>query len=219
MLGFLAFLSFRPVLAGRSACLVGAAFALLFVTRMAIVGAAWWDFRTDIANTRALLQHVNPGERLAELSFEPEDVPSYFSNVPISWRISNHQRTTIHLMAMTVTERRAFWPMVFANPDQQPLMLDPDWQSLAESTLKLPTYADLVRRRARGDTSGASPYCAFDWVVLQNTWTEPNPETLAPGWLALVASNRTGTLYRSRDGRNCGSGRESTPVPASPGTP
>jgi hypothetical protein len=102
MLGFLAFLSFRPALAGRCARIIGAAFALLFVMRMAIVSTAWWDFRTDISNTRILLRNVNRGERLAELNFEPEDVPDYFSNVPTSWRISNHQRTTIHLMAMIV---------------------------------------------------------------------------------------------------------------------
>ena len=219
MLGFLAFLSFRPALAGRCARIIAAAFALLFVTRMAIVSTAWWDFRTDISNTRTLLRNVNRGERLAELNFEPEDVPDYFSNVPTSWRISNHQRTTIHLMAMAVTERRAFWPMVFANPDQQPLVLDPHWQSLAEPTLKLPSYADLVKRRASGKASGANPFCAFDWVILQNTWTEPNPETLAPEWLALVASNRTGALYRSRAARDCRSGPEAMIVPASASTP
>jgi hypothetical protein len=217
MLGFLVFLAFRPTLVGRGARLVGIAFATLFAARMAIVSAAWWDFRTDVANTRALLHDVNPGDRVAELGFDPEHVPGYFFNAPISWRLSNHQRTTIHLMAMAVTERRAFWPMVFANPDQQPLVLDPAWQSLAESTLKLPSYGDLVDRRASGNSSGSSPFCAFDWVVLQNTWTEPHPETLAPHWLTLVASNRTGMLYRSRDGRNCGSVPESAYVPASLG--
>jgi hypothetical protein len=219
MLGFLAFTSFRPALAGCSVPIVGVAFALVFVTRIAIVCAAWWDFRTDVSNTRALLQNVKPRERLAELSFEPEDVPGYFSNVPTSWRISNHQRTTIHLMAMAVTERRAFWPMVFANPDQQPLVLDPYWQSLAQSTLKWPSYADLVRRRATGNISGTNPFGAFDWVILQNTWTEPNPATLAPEWLALVASNRTATLYRLRAERNCRLGREVSIVPTSGSTP
>jgi hypothetical protein len=93
--------------------------------------------------------------------------------------------------------------MVVANPDQQPLVLDPHWQSLAESTLKLPSYADLAERRASGNASGANPFCAFDWIILQNTWTEPNLKTLAPEWLALVASNRTGALYRSRAARVC----------------
>lgn len=219
MLGFLAFLSFRPTLVGRGARLVGVTFGTLFAARMAVVGAAWWDFRADIANTRALLCNVNPGDRLAEVGFDPQHVPGYFDIAPISWRLSNHQRTTIHVMAMAVTERRAFWPMVFANPDQQPLVLDPAWQSLAESTLKLPSYEDLVERRATGNTSGASPFCAFDWVVLQNTWAEQHPEILAPQWLTLVASNRTGTLYRSRDGQNCESVPESTHVPASIGSP
>ncbi len=198
MLGFVAIIAFRPVLPRRAAVAAGCAFAGLFAVRMAVVAAAWWGYRTDVADLRALIAHIRPGDRVTQLDIDRFDVPDYYDRAPMAWRMSDGVWTESHLMALVVIERRAFWTNLFVDPNQQPLLFRPEYRALAESGRDLPAYADLVRRRAAGDPPGVNPFCGFDWIVVQGIWAEPHPETLSPDWLAMVGSNRTAALYRPR---------------------
>jgi hypothetical protein len=206
MLGFVAVIAVRTVLPSRLAGLVFCAFAALFAVRIAVVAVAWWGYRTDVADIRALIARIQPGERVTQLDIDRFDVPDYYDRAPMAWRMSDGLWTEPHLMALVVIERRAFWTNLFVNPDQQPLLFRPDYQALANSGHDLPAYADLVRRRAAGDPPGANPFCRFDWIVVQGTWAEPHPETLSPDWLAFVAGNRTAALFHPLCSRALGGG-------------
>lgn len=203
MLGLLVFIAFRPRFDRRAGAVAGGAVAALFMVRMAVVCVAWFGYRTDVANIRALIGRIEPGDRVTQIDISRLDVPSYHDDAPLAWRLSDGLWTESHLMALVLIERRAFWTGLFVNPGQQPLVFTPAWQALAESGRDLPTYADLVLRRLQHDPPGANPFCAFDWIVLQGAWAEPHAQTLSPDWLDLVDANRTAALYHVRGARRC----------------
>ncbi len=61
MVGFLLFGAVLPMPQPR---LVTAALALLFAARMTVLGEAWWEQRQDVAEMRATIASVQPGERV-----------------------------------------------------------------------------------------------------------------------------------------------------------
>ena len=203
MLGIMAVIAFQPVLPRPAAILAGCGFAVLFAVRMAVVGVAWWGYRTDVADIRALIAHIASTDRVTQIDIDRFQVPDYYDDAPLAWRMSDGLWTESHLMALVVIERKAFWTNLFVNPDQQSVVFRPAYQALANAGLALPDYTALVRRRAAGDPAAPNPFCAFDWIVLQGAWAEPHPETLSPDWLAMVGVNRTAALYHVRNARRC----------------
>jgi hypothetical protein len=202
MLGFLAFIAFRVEMTGRTSVVFITALAVVLTARMAVVGATWWDYRTDVADTGALLAKVSEGDRIAQVNTFDSD-EKYLAGAPAAWRLSNGQSISSQLMVFAVTERLAFWPHVFANPSQQPIAYRPPFEAIRASGRSLPTYADLVARRAAGNPPAANRFCAFDLVVIGGIWAEPQPATLAPDWLQLIELNRSRALYRVRAPRSC----------------
>ena len=198
MAGFVLFMAIQPTLEPRLARLALTAAAALFLVRMSVVSAAWWDYRTDVANIRAAIAPVQPGERVTQIDIDRFQVPDYYRQAPTAWRLSTGLWTESHLMALALTERRAFWTNLFVNPDQQSVTLSPKWRAVASSGLATPDYDGLRERRRAGTPPAPNPFCTFDWIALQGAWAEPHPETLSPDWLELVTVNRTLAFYRVR---------------------
>ena len=127
MLGFLPFCPFAQPWQGALPARVAQRRlrSLCTATRMACQHRVVPDFRTDISNTRTFSGYWW-GERLAEpISDHPGRCQTIFVNVPTSWRISNHQKTTSASDGDDCDGAPGVLAMVFANPDQQPLVLDP----------------------------------------------------------------------------------------------
>jgi hypothetical protein len=203
MLGFLAFTAFRPRLSGRIAVAVGIAFAALLCVRVTTVSRAWDEWRSDTANARTLAAHVQPGDRIAQISVNPDEVRDYWGKAPMPWRLSTNEETLYQMPGYFFVERSAYWPYLFANPNQQPIRLRQPYEDLGYAADDVPGYADLSKRRAEGNRPAPNPYCAFDIVVLMGAWAEPDPATLAPDWLEFVDANRTAALYKVRAPRSC----------------
>jgi hypothetical protein len=203
MLGFLVFTTFRPRISGYFAAAVGIAFPVLLCVRVAAVSHVWDDWQTDTTNVRVLAARVQPGDRIIQISVEPDEVSDYWGKAPIPWRLSTKLKTEYHMPGYFFVERSAHWPYLFANPNQQPIRLRQPYQDLGYAADDVPGHADLSKRRAEGNPSAPNPYCAFDIVVLMGTWAEPEPATLAPDWLEFVEANRTAALYRVRAPRRC----------------
>ncbi len=121
MAALLLFAGLRPAM-GRPAI---TGFAALTLTRIAILAIAWWGWRADLADFRALIAEVPPGARVF-VATAPRP-PG-----PLARRLSNGIPTDTHLPALLLIERRAFWPLLFDEPTQQPLMLTPAFQALAD---------------------------------------------------------------------------------------
>jgi hypothetical protein len=156
-----------------------------------------------MANLRALAALVRPGDRVQQFRPEPDEVTDYWNRVPLPWRTSTGERTQFHMPAYFFVERSAFWPYLFADPDQQPIRRRQPYDDLARVAGDMPRRAFMWRRGAEGRPPAANPYCAFDVVMFLDVWAEPDPTAIQPAWLEFVAANSTAALYRVRGARSC----------------
>jgi hypothetical protein len=173
------------------------ALAAIFIGRMAVVATTWWNYRADVAQARSLLLHIEPGEFVEQVNTFDRDW-HYLNGAPSGWRLSNGYLTGDNLIALALIERNAIWPHLFADPGQQPFVFLGAALAAKGIADKLPTYADLVQRRADGNPKTPNPFSAFDKITIGGIWVEPHPETLSPDWLELIAVNRTTALYKVR---------------------
>jgi len=125
---FLLFAGLEPNLTARQARLTTAVLGSLIVVRSAYVGSTWIDHRKDLAEVRAAIAGVAPGTRvLAARSFPDELV---YASRP-ERLLPGLYPTDSHLPALLLIERRAFWPLLFAHPAQQPIRVRPPYDKLS----------------------------------------------------------------------------------------
>jgi hypothetical protein len=182
---------------------IAAGLYLLFAVRMAVLADAWTDHRQDLADLRAVIALVPPGARVYMTNVPPEEAPAYWDAGPRSRRLSNTLRTEFHMPVLLIIERGAFWPLLFANPAQQPIRLRPAYARLAQEAHDLPPHAALVADPGRG--SGALR--DFDFVLMLAAGADTDLTNFVPRCLALVARTDFAALFRVvRDSPDCGSG-------------
>jgi hypothetical protein len=195
MLGFLLFAAVDPQrmprLAGRvaAACLVA-----LFIARMSVVAAAWTEHRRDLAELRGVIAAVPPGAKVYMTNVPQEEAPAYWDAGPMSRRLSNTLRTDYHLPALLLIERGAFWPVLFANPAQQPIELRPAYARLAREGHDIPSHAELV---ANPD-SGSAALRDFDFALMLEAGADANLPGFVPKYLELMSRTDFAALYRVR---------------------
>jgi hypothetical protein len=165
MLGFMLFAGCVPVSwpAGfRFAA--AAALVLLFVVRMALLTTAWAEHRADLADLRAVLAPVQPGQTVyvAELGLKEE--LAYWQANP-RWRLlSDGVRIDEHLGALVLIERRAYWPFQFDIPSQQPIETREPYRALAGRVGYMPIWGQ----------AATADVCGFDYVLLMEADAVPD---------------------------------------------
>ncbi len=167
MMGLLLFAALQPRLSARQAAYACGVFGVLTVLRCIDVGAGWLDHRRDLAELRGAIAQVEPGARVLAASGEPaqvgdEDRPE--RNLPGVHRVDTH------LAALLVIERRAFWPLMFAHPAMQPVVVRAPFDRIAQP-LSEPVEWPAQGRPATADQLPDAPYLAgwrsdFDDVLL-----------------------------------------------------
>ena len=202
MLGFLLFAAVDPSglthPAARRA--IAAGLYLLFAVRMAVLADAWTDHRRDLADLRAVIALVPPGARVYMTNVPQDEAPTYWDAGPRSRRLSNTLRTDFHMPALLIIERGAFWPILFANPAQQPIRLRPAYARLAQEAHDLPSHASLVADPGRG----SSALRDFDFVLMLEAGADTEPAKFIPRCVALVARTDFAALYRvARNSPDC----------------
>jgi hypothetical protein len=182
---------------------IAAGLYLLFAVRMAVLADAWTDHRQDLADLRAVIALVPPGARVDMTNVPPEEAPGYWDAGPRSRRLSNTLRTDFHMPALLIIEGGAFWPMLFANPAQQPIRLRPAYARLAQEAHDLPSHASLVANPSRG--SGALR--DFDFMLMLEAGADTDLTNFVPRCLTLIARTDFAALFRvARDSPDCGGG-------------
>jgi len=196
MVVLLMFAGMQPRPTGRHGVIMGLVVAALIATRTIHVAMAWIDHREDVADVRSAIAEVKPGSRVlvarGHPGFETEGVMPQERALPGMYRLDGH------LGALLLIERRAFWPLMFADPTQQPLTLkapydriahplgEPvDWPLLHQGSF---TAADLAVARYLSDWRRN-----FDNVLL----IDPPSPLQAPHGLEPVAANGYAVLYRN----------------------
>jgi hypothetical protein len=107
-------------------------------------------------------------------------------------------RADYHLPALLLIERRAFWPVLFANPAQQPIALRPKYARLAHEAHDIPSHAKLVADPDRGTAALGG----FDFVLMLEAGADHDPAGFVPKCLALLSQTDFAALYRVRHQRD-----------------
>jgi hypothetical protein len=200
MLGFLVFAAVDPrYLPRQSRQVVALGLATLFAVRMAVVTAVWMDHRRDLVDLRAVIAAVPPGALVYVTNVPREEASEYWDSGPRSRIISNILRTDYHLPALLLIERRAFWPLLFTNPAQQPIHLRSAYARLAREAHAMPSHAALVA----DPNSGSAALGDFDFVLLLEAGADPDPSGFIPQCLSMVSRTDFAALYRVRHEKGC----------------
>ena len=160
---------------------------LLLVLRSGVVGLAWYDHRQDLADLRAAIASVPPSAKVLAAEGEAPDrlvMPGLY-------------RLDSHLPALLLIERRAFWPLLFADPAQQPLMVRPPYDEIAEPSLSETVDWTLLDKPPTAETLALAAYLQdwrgnFDYVLL----IDPPAAGPLPAGLTLVRGRGIAALYR-----------------------
>jgi hypothetical protein len=202
MLGFVLFAAVEPSgLTAPARRAVAAGLLLLFAVRMGVVADAWTEHRRDLAELRATIASVPPGSRVYMTNVPQEEAPAYWDAGPRSRRLSNTLRADFHMPALLMIEHGAFWPLLFANPAQQPIRLRPGYATLAQQAHDVPSHAALVADPDRG----AGALRDFDFVLMLDAGADAELAQFVPRCLTLMARTDFAALFRvRRDDRECG---------------
>ena len=193
MIGWLAFAVVSPVVPHAAGWrLVAAGCAMLFVARMGVVADAWNDHRRDLAEFRSVIALIPQGSAVHMVNVPQEEAPDYWDAGPRSRRLSNTLRADYHLPALLFIERGAFWPVLFANPAQQPIRLRPHYARLTRIAQVTPPHAKLVTDPARATET----LRAFDFVLLQEAGAAGDLTGFVPQCLSLVKRTEFVALFR-----------------------
>jgi hypothetical protein len=125
-----------------------------------------------------------------------DEAPAYWDAGPRSRRLSNTLRADYHLPALLLIERGAFWPVLFANPAQQPIRLRPAYARLAREAHDIPSHAALVA----DPDSGSAALRDFDFVLMLEAGADPDLAGFVPKCLSLMSRNDFAALFRVRRG-------------------
>lgn len=128
MMALVAFAGIDLRLPRRAGMIVGSIVAALIGLRAGHVGTVWAAHSNDLTDLRAAIAHVGPGSRVVVARGHgiavTDDAPESRALPGIGW-------LDVHMPALLVIERRAFWPLLFADASQQPLVVKPPFDRLA----------------------------------------------------------------------------------------
>ncbi len=200
MAGFLLFAAALPVIrARRTAWLIFVALGAMIVARTAEVGAAWRSHDAMLADFRQVIAPVQPGDRVLVVQTENNDDPAAMVNNPDSARAMRDNDSTMHLPALLVIERRAFWPLLFSAPTKQPVLVLPPYDAISLPEGELPWVGGLAH--PDGEALKWAPYLTgwdqkFDWVLVLHPYEAPHGYDLLPEKLELARPGEVATLYK-----------------------
>jgi hypothetical protein len=189
MIGLLLFAGIQPRFLPRPAILVVAVGALIAI-RSGYIGMMWFNHRHDVADVRAALAMVEPGARVMVARGKPgslTDVQPPERALPGLYRLDGH------IAALLVIERRAFWPLLFANPAQQPLIVKPPFDQIAQPLSEPVEWQLLGEESYSAETLRSVRYLShwrenFDNVLLIDPVDfAPTPRGLLPAYLGPYA--------------------------------
>ena len=102
---------------------------------------------------------------------------------------------------MLLIERAAFWPVLFANPAQQPIRMRPAYARVQRAGQDIPLHGRLV-----ADPDSALPALReFDFVLMLEAGADPNLSGFLPGCVKLLSRSDFVALFQVlRDAPSCG---------------
>jgi hypothetical protein len=210
--GFLLFAGTSPGLQGPNlparramspvaAVLPVALLAVALLARTAEIGLVWSTRDAQLADFREVIAPVGPGDRVLVVQPDDDSHRRSLASLPDTVDSMLYNDSTMHLAALLVIERHAFWPLLFSAPSKQPVKVLPPYSAVA-STEGVPPWVGALAGPRPADLASA-PYLAhwrdnFDWVLLLRPGRVPGGYDLLPDLLEPVTAGRVAVLYRIR---------------------
>jgi hypothetical protein len=175
---------------------LAAGIALIFLARVAVIATVWDGHNRDLADLARIIAPVEPGARVLAVTTTPLPVPG---GDPESRGILYEIDATMHMPALLLLQRHAFWPNLFTSKNLQPVHVRPPYLALSVDQGLLPSAEDLDAPTPAD--ARRLPYLQnwrknFDYVLLMRptALTAPlDPDVLDPIDRADIAA-----LYRVR---------------------
>jgi hypothetical protein len=192
MMAMLVFGGIAPALTQRQEKALLLVVLLLTGLRSAAVAQVWLGHRGDLADVRAAIAQVPPGARvMAARDENPVTDPAQPGRA-----LPDTQRLDSHLPALLVIERDAFWPFLFADPAQQPMVVRAPYDRLAQPLFDPMEWRDL-QKPLPPRLVAAEPYLRhwpadFDYLLL----VDRPPRLTPPAGLTPVYIGPYAVLYR-----------------------
>ncbi|HTZ38266.1 MAG TPA: hypothetical protein VMB84_19740, partial [Stellaceae bacterium] len=175
-----------PILPRRTARAIGAAAAVMFVARMAVIERVWHEADRIYAADLAVIDALPEGATLA-VAYPPRDVNA-------------SAISQLHVATLAAARRGAFVPTVFAYAGQQPLALRPPYDSLAAATSPDRLWAGFVGHDAAARRASLPVLLRYDFIVLadREPFAAPRDPCLEPR-----AATPRFQLFKIRDSEDC----------------
>jgi hypothetical protein len=186
-----AFLLFGAVLPRAHTMPAVIILGVLLVVRMSVLGLAWHQHARDLAELRATIASVQPGERVFLATVSPGEAPAYWRHSPLSRQLSLGLPLDDHLAALLLIEHRAYWPFLFDNPSQQPVQTLQPYRQLALQADTIADSHDLT-------VSGRIDLRGYDDVLVLYAGGLSDPAHFAADRLTLITESDMAALYRIR---------------------
>ena len=178
--GFLLFAMTLPLRSTKKQTLsFGSAMLILFCIRTAQTSAVWSAHNRDLEQLRGAISAVEPGSRVLVAAVSLEEADPLQPNFLQRQYLSDGSRLDGHTAALLLIERHAFWPFLFANPEQQPVELLSPFREIATRTAGIPDVrllsalvpepVDVERFPLEGQWS-----CCYDYVLLMEAGSRPD---------------------------------------------
>jgi hypothetical protein len=170
---------------------------------------------------REAIQPIPPGSRVLVTTLPPSDADGYWSRAPFVRRIAGIYVANAHLPALILTERHAFWQLLFSARSQQPIEILPPYSqsAVAEMNWGPPDYELLKADWKQPDVQAKFPYLRdwrskFDFVLVLNAGGVPDRESFLSPQLSLLADTDVAALYRINptEGAGVGPAESNRPV-------
>lgn len=192
ILGFLLFAGVQPRVAVRDALVCAVAVAALIGGRVGDIALGWVHHRVDLADVRGAIAQVPQGARVL-VARGPAGGPG-----PAERLLPGVYATDGHVSALLAIERKAFWPLIFADPRQQPLVILPPYVSLAAPLSEPVGWSALAKSSFSADDLAAAGNLnawrqAYDYVLLVDAEGAGPP----PAGLQTLYAGSYARLYRT----------------------
>lgn len=195
MMALLLFAGTAPGMERRPAVIAATIFAALIGIRSAYISSVWLGHRQDLADVRTAIAAVPAGARV----MSARGHLGYVTDVPRSSRaLPGFYRLDGHLPALLLIERRAFWPLLFADQTQQPVIVRPPYDAVAHPLSESVYWPVLRRESFTSDDLQDARYLPdwrskFDYVLLIDPPEDVMP---LPRGLLPVTTTSFAILYK-----------------------
>jgi hypothetical protein len=178
-----------------------AAVAAVLLLQVSQVGVIWRGYQTEVAAVRNAILPVTPGSKVLEVSVPTDPENPYWNPPPPGAIAMSALRTDHHLAALVTIDRRAFWPLLFSDPAQHPITVEPPYAAL--TGVALPAGPEALVLGRSPDPDAPAPYLDhwednFDYVLVIDAGAAGDLRNFLPDKLELLNQSKFAALFRVR---------------------